>query len=85
MRLVFAMVSCEAAPPPLPALLPAPPGRPSMITNCAPFKSTVAAVVSALEMESAVAPLAGRMVRVFTALAPLSGGMVSGKVSTVLT
>ena len=61
---------------------PLPPGRPSMVTNCAPFKSTVAAVVFALEMESAVAPLAGRMVSVFTALAPLSAGMVSGKVST---
>jgi hypothetical protein len=84
-ELVFAMVSWEAVPTPLPALLPTPPGRPSKVTNYAPFKSTVAAVVSALEMESAVAPEAGRMVRVFVALAPVSAGMVSGKVSTVLT
>jgi hypothetical protein len=64
------MVSCFA--------VPVPPGRPSSVTNFAPFKSTVAAVVFALEMESAVAPVCGRMVRVFVALAPLSAGMVSG-------
>lgn len=81
--LVFAMVSCDAVPPPLPTLLPTPPGRPSMVTNRAPFRSTVAVVVSGLVMKSAVAPLAGRMVRVFAALAPLSDGMVRGKVSTV--
>lgn len=64
--LVFAMVSSEAAPPPLPAWLPTPPGRPSMVTNFAPFNSTVGEV--ALEMVSATAPAAGRSVRVFAAV-----------------
>ena len=74
---VFAMVSCFA--------VPVPPGRPSRITFCAPFKYTVAAVVFALVMASELAPMAGRMVRLFAALEPVSTGMVSGNVSTLLT
>ena len=45
----------------------------------------VSGEVFELEMERPVAPVCGRSVRVFVALAPLSAGMVSGKVSTVLT
>ena len=64
--------------------VPAPPGRPSRMTNFAPFKSTVAAVVSALVRTIGEATaLSGRMVTVFAALAPARLGMTSGKVSTV--
>jgi len=74
--LVLAMVSCFA--------VPMPPGRPSMVRNCAPFKSTVAAVVSALVMLSPTAPLAGRRVSVFAAVV-VRAVKTSGNVSTVLT
>ena len=61
--LVLAMVSCLS--------VPTPPGRPSKVTNCAPFKSTVAAVVSALLIVSGeTTSLAGRIVSVFAAVVP---------------
>jgi len=74
--LVFAIVNCFA--------VPAPPGRPSKVTNCAPFKSTFAAVVSALVMRRFTAPSCGRTVRVFTVVV-VRFVKVSGKVSTGLT
>ena len=64
--------------------VPMPPGRPSKVRYWAPFKFNVAAVVLALVMVSAVAPVCGRIVTLLTALAPLSLGTVSGKVSALL-
>ena len=57
--------------------VPVPPGRPSMVTYCAPFMSIVA-VEFELVMVSPVAPDAGLTVIVLTVLAQLIRGTLMG-------
>ena len=49
-------------------MLPAPPGRPSIVTYCAPLKSRVAVGLLVLMFKLLTTPEAGRMVNVLTGL-----------------